>query len=140
MKHSHPELDGEYVVYVDEWRSYVAVSDGVCKLLGYTREQLLGKKIEDITPPEARSEVAREFHQYLHYSASVGEYILLAADGRRIPIRYKSIVFDDGCMGASWELCRAWKTTGKPIRLFFRTGAKPAKPRLHCSPVAEPND
>jgi PAS domain S-box-containing protein len=119
MKHSHAELDGEYVVYVDQSRRYVAVSDGVCKLLGYTREQLLGKKIEDITPPEARSEVAREFHQYLHYSALLGEYILLAADGRRIPIRYKSIVFDDGCMGASWELMPRMENHGETASPFL---------------------
>lgn len=124
MKHSHAELEGEYVVYVNEWRSYVAVSDGVCKLLGYTREQLLGKKIDDITPPEARSEVAREFHQYLHYSASIGEYILLAADGRRIPIRYKSIVFDDGCMGASWELMPRMENHGETDSPFFSDGRK----------------
>jgi PAS domain S-box-containing protein len=102
--HFHAELDGEYVVYVDSSRRYVAVSEGVCKLLGYSREQLLGKTIEDITPPEARSEVAVEFRQYLDHSALSGEYILLAANGRRIPIHYTSIVFEDGCMGARWEV------------------------------------
>ena len=82
--HFHPELDGEYVVYVDASRRYVTVTDGVCKLLGYSREELLGKTIEDITPPEARSDVADEFRQYLNDSVLSGEYILLAADGRRI--------------------------------------------------------
>jgi PAS domain S-box-containing protein len=101
--HFHPELDGEYVVYVDASRRYVTVTDGVCKLLGYSREELLGKTIEDITPPEARSDVADEFRQYLNDSVLSGEYILLAADGRRIPIHYTSIVFEDGCMGARWE-------------------------------------
>jgi len=101
--HFHPELDGEYVVYVDASRRYVTVTDGVCKLLGYSREELLGKTIEDVTPPEARSDVADEFRQYVNYSVLSGEYILLAADGRRIPIRYTSIVFADGCMGARWE-------------------------------------
>ena len=89
--HFHPELDGEYVVYVDASRRYVTVTDGVCKLLGYSREELLGKTIEDVTPPEARSDVADEFRQYVNYSVLSGEYILLAADGRRIPIRCGSL-------------------------------------------------
>ena len=48
-------------------------------------------------------DVADEFRQYLNDSVLSGEYILLAADGRRIPIHYTSIVFEDGCMGARWE-------------------------------------
>jgi PAS domain S-box-containing protein len=101
--HSHAELDGEYVVYVDASRRYIAVSDGACRLLGYSREQLLGKTIEDITPPEARHEVADQFREYVNYSVQSGEYILLAADGRRIPIHYTSMIFKDGCMGARWQ-------------------------------------
>src|SRR6185312_9778997 len=36
--HSHPELDGTYVAFVSPDRRYVAVTDGVCRLLGYSRE------------------------------------------------------------------------------------------------------
>ena len=92
------------MVYVDASRRYVTVTDGVCKLLGYSREELLGKTIEDITPPEARSDVADEFRQYLNDSVLSGEYILLAADGRRIrsttPRLYSKTV--------------AWAHAGKP--------------------------
>ncbi len=102
-QHSHPELEGEYVAFVDSSRRYVAVSEGVCRLLGYSREQLLGKTIDDITPPELRDDVSSEFRQYVKQSGLNGEYILQSADGRRIPIRYESKVFEDGCMGARWH-------------------------------------
>lgn len=100
--HSHPELSGEYVVFVDSARRYVEVSEGVCRLLGYTRNEILAMTIDDITPPELRLEVSGKFQQYVARGGLEGEYLLMAKDGRRVPIRYRSRVFPDGCLVAKW--------------------------------------
>src|ERR1700674_121230 len=101
--HSHSEIGGEYVVFVDANRRYVEVTDGVCQLLGYRREELLAKTIDDITAPELRSQVSETFRQYIAKGGLEGQYNLLAKDGRRVPIRYQAKVYPDGCLVARWE-------------------------------------
>jgi PAS domain-containing protein len=41
----------EYAAVVDRNRRYVQVSDSLCKLLGYQREELIGKQCDDVTAP-----------------------------------------------------------------------------------------
>jgi PAS domain S-box-containing protein len=101
--HSHPELDGKYIVFVDEHRRYVDVTDGVCELLGYSRSELLRMTIDDVTAPAIRSKTAPLFQQYLADGLMQGEYVLVHRDGRVVPITYTAAVFPDGCMVASWE-------------------------------------
>ncbi len=101
--HDHPEISGEYVVFVDSNRRYVDVTDSVCSLLGYSRAELLGKTIDDVTAPEIRSTVNETFQKYVNAGGLSGQFLLLARDGRRIPIYYESKVFPDGCLVARWE-------------------------------------
>jgi PAS domain S-box-containing protein len=100
---SHPELDGKYIVFVDEHRRYVDVTDGVCELLGYSRSELLKMTVDDVTAPVMRSRTAPLFQQYLADGRLHGEYVLLHRDGSEIPITYTATVFPDGCMVASWK-------------------------------------
>ncbi len=37
--HSHPELQSEYVVFANSSRRYLDCSDGVCRLLGFSRPE-----------------------------------------------------------------------------------------------------
>lgn len=87
---------------VDAERRYVWVTDGVCRLLGCSRQELLGKKIEDVTPPESRPDVDTQFAEYVDKRVHRGEYVLLHKSGRRIPIQYEARIFKDGCMVARW--------------------------------------
>lgn len=103
IRHAHSEIDGEYVVFVDSDRRYVEVTDGVCQLLGYSREELLAKTIDDITAPELRGLVPETFRQYVNHGGLEGQHSLLGKDGRRIPIRYQAKVYPDGCRVARWE-------------------------------------
>jgi len=103
ISHAHPEIDGQYVVFVDADRRYVEVTDGVCQLLGYSREELLAKTIDEITAPELRAQVPETFRQYINRGGLEGRHSLLAKDGRRIPIRYESKVYPDGCRVARWQ-------------------------------------
>jgi len=103
ISHAHSEIDGQYVVFVDADRRYVEVTDGVCQLLGYSREELLAKTIDEITAPELRAQVPETFRQYINQGGLEGRHALLAKDGRRIAIRYESKVYPDGCRVARWQ-------------------------------------
>jgi PAS domain S-box-containing protein len=101
--HSHIELDGRNIAFVDEQRRYLDVTDGVCELLGYTRSELLSMRIDDVTAPVMRSNTSSLFQQYLADGLQQGEYILRHRNGKEIPIDYIARVFPDGCMVARWE-------------------------------------
>ena len=103
LSHTHPELSGEYVAFVNANRQYVAVTEGVCKLLGYGRAELIGKRIDEITAPEIVETVPTRFQQYVKQGSLQGEFVLIGRDGRRIPIWYDARVFPDGCLVARWE-------------------------------------
>jgi PAS domain S-box-containing protein len=103
ITHAHSEIDGKYVAFVDANRRYVEVTDGVCQLLGYSREELLAKTIDDISAPELRPLVPEIFRQYIESGGLEGQHSLLAKDGRHILIRYQSKVYPDGCRVARWE-------------------------------------
>lgn len=101
--HSHAELEGANVVFVDEQRRYLDVTDGVCELLGYSRSELLTMRIDDVTAPVMRSNTSSLFQQYLADGLQHGEYVLLHRNGDEVPINYIARVFPDGCMAASWD-------------------------------------
>jgi hypothetical protein len=108
LDHGHPELAGaEYAVFVDLSRRYLDCTEGVCKLLGYTREELLRKRIDDIS--YNLDEVPKLFAEYLEAGKLEGEYVLQRSDMVPVPIRYRSFVFSDGCNAAIWEPITDWR-------------------------------
>ena len=101
--HSHVELEGRYVAFVDEQRRYLDVTDGVCELLGYSRSELLKMRIDDVTAHTMRSSAPQLFQQYLMDGLQRGSYILLHRNGYEIPISYIARAFPDGCLVARWD-------------------------------------
>lgn len=101
--HSHAELEGRYVAFVDEQRRYLDVTDGVCELLGYSRSELLTMRIDDVTAPTIRSSASPLFEQYLNDGLQRGSYILRHRNGNEIPITYIARAFPDGCLVARWD-------------------------------------
>ena len=88
----------------DVARCFVHISDNMCRMMGYTREELYGRSVLEFMTPEYRAEVV------LHAQARVGEDNPLAhtgplrhdgeffrKDGSRLWIETVSVpVFDDG--------------------------------------------
>ena len=108
LTHAHAELKGaKYVVCVDRSRRYVDCTDDVCELLGYSRQEMLGKRIEDISYDV--NLVQKLFADYVQSGAQQGDYILRRRNLTPLPIRYRAFVFDDGCHAAIWELVPGWK-------------------------------
>jgi PAS domain-containing protein len=102
LHHAHPELQGaEFVVFADSTRRYVDCCDAACALLGFTREEMLSKTIEDVS--YNFNEVPQLFAQYLKRRTMEGEFVLRRKDQAPVPIRFKAFVFSDGCNAAIWE-------------------------------------
>lgn len=105
--HSHPQLDQKYVVFSDSSRRYLDCSDGVCELLGYSRMELTGMTIDDVS---YRPQITHGlFEQYVKQGSLEGQYILRHKSGKAVFIQYRSEVFSDGCMAAVWEPVEDWK-------------------------------
>ena len=108
LSHAHAELNGaQYVVFVDSSRRYVDCTEGVCEVLGYLREEILGKRIEDISYDVKQAEEL--FAEYVKVGGQEGEYVLRRKDLTPLPIRYRAFVFNDGCHAAIWDPVRGWK-------------------------------
>jgi CheY-like chemotaxis protein len=84
--HSHEDFDGEYVAFVDRDRKYIDVTDGVCDLLGYSREDLLGMRIDDVAAPAEAANVVPLFQRYVAEKGQDGAFILQGRGGKLIPI------------------------------------------------------
>jgi PAS domain S-box-containing protein len=95
--HGHPEVEGDCVMYVDSERRYTFVSDGVCNLLGYPREHLLGMTIDEITYPET-ADVATQFQEYRRAGRQQGRFLLRHRTGSPVPVSFNARVLPDGCM------------------------------------------
>src|SRR5580693_8697390 len=98
--HDIPEVQSEkYVVFADSHRRYVACSQGVCDLLGYSENEILSKTIDQLS--FFTSDVPAMFDRFVQRGALDGMYLLRHKDGRPISIRYRSWTFDDGCLAAA---------------------------------------
>lgn len=108
LTHGHPEVaNAKYLVFADSQLRYTDCSGGVCELLGYSREELLEKTIEDVSFNE--KEVSSAFSQFLRRGGMEGGYVLRHKHGMPIPINYHAFVFSDGCKAAVWEPIKDWR-------------------------------
>jgi PAS domain-containing protein len=107
LSHKHREMQNEeYIVFVDLGRRYVDCTAAVCDLLGYTRDEMLQKKIDDASYD---SRVRKLFELYRTNKEQQGEYILQRKDRMPVPIYYTAFVFDDGCNAAIWQPIKDWR-------------------------------
>ena len=66
---------------------YVAVNDFACRLLGYSREELLGLSPEDVSPD---SPMAAGFKELVGNGVLVGESLVRTKTGRDIKVQYRA--------------------------------------------------
>jgi PAS domain S-box-containing protein len=106
--HNHPEVERqEFVVFTDSARRYVDCTDGVCRLLGYSRSEMLERTIDSVSFHD--EQVSKLFAEYLERGQLDGEFVLKHKSGKPVPIRYRAFVFPDGCAAAVWEPVRDWR-------------------------------
>ena len=94
--HGHKFSKRTRAMFVDRDRRYIHVTDGAAELVGYTREELLGCRIDDISAPEM--DVPRKFRSYIRNGSQHGVFSLRHRDGHILRVRYAATVLADGCM------------------------------------------
>ena len=87
-------------VEVDSSRRYIAVNDAACQLLGYTREELLSKTIDEISYPSG-AHVRPMFTKFLEDGSMNGIFALRRKTGEAIMVRFESQVVDGRSL-AKW--------------------------------------
>ncbi len=100
--HHDPSAEGKYVVVADLNRNYTFATDPVCELLGYDRAMLLELRIDDIV--DGSTHVAAPlFQQFVAEGKQTGRITLRHRSGKKVPVKYSSLVEPDGCVVAHWE-------------------------------------
>ena len=86
--------DGIFVADLDG--RYIDVNDAGCRMLGYSREELLGKAIVDLLPAD---DIPRLWHSkalLLEGAINVSEWRLLRKDGNYVPVEVSTRILADG--------------------------------------------
>jgi PAS domain S-box-containing protein len=83
------EVEPQYVTVVDSDRKYVEVSDSFCQLVGYQREELLGKRYDDLTAPNT-NDIPTVFGLFQKLGYMHGLWLLVSREGTRILVRYEA--------------------------------------------------
>ena len=100
--HHDPVADGKYVVVADMNRNYTFATDPVCELLGYDRAMLLELRIDDIV--DGSTQVAAPlFQQFVAEGKQAGKITLRHRSGKKVLVKYSSMMEPDGCVVAHWE-------------------------------------
>ncbi len=80
------ETAGEGFVLMDDHLRIVEVNDSYCRMLGYRREEILGKTTPDLASDEFRQFITGSRERLLAMDYRTFEGALMAKDGRRVPV------------------------------------------------------
>ena len=100
------EVEPQYVTVVDSERKYVEVSDSFCQLLGYQREELVGKRYDDLTAPNT-NDIATVFGLFQRLGYMHGLWMLVSREGTRILVRYEAWLRPDSYIEGHMEVVGA---------------------------------
>jgi len=86
--------DGIFIANIDG--QYIDVNIAGCKLLGYTREEIIGKTILDLIPPDETDRLLKSKEQLLKGRTHVAEWSLRRKDGTVLPVEVSAKILPDG--------------------------------------------
>jgi len=92
----------KYVVFVDVQGRYLEVIPGICRLLGYKREELIGKMLDDIFQEKPRTPWDDMYQQFLRQGFLHGRHVLRHKNGQPINIQYQAHFLPGGKVMAEW--------------------------------------
>jgi PAS domain S-box-containing protein len=75
---------------------YIYVNEAGCRLLGCSRDEIVGKTIDDFIAPEDSDRLARSKHEMLRGTSHVGEWKLRRKDGTWVPVEVNANILPDG--------------------------------------------
>ncbi len=71
----------EAILLSDDQTRFVDANPAACALVGYSRDELLGLRAEDIYPPELRSHLGKHWRTFMETGRASGEMPLVRKDG-----------------------------------------------------------
>ncbi|MGZ3448485.1 MAG: PAS domain S-box protein [Polyangiales bacterium] len=86
--------DGVFVADLEG--RYTSVNATGCRMLGYSCEELIGKTIVDLLPPEDVSRLAQSRDALLAGGTQVAEWTLRRKDGSYLPVEVSAKILPDG--------------------------------------------
>ena len=78
------------MLIADDQRRYVDANRAACLFLRCTREEVLRRSIDDLTPPEAHADTAALWDAFLRDGLQSGTFELLMPDGPRLRVDYSA--------------------------------------------------
>jgi len=78
----------ELVLVADDAMRYVAANETAHRALGYPPGALIGRSIEDVTPPGRAEDAAATWATFLRLGRLDGQYRLVAAGGAVLELEY----------------------------------------------------
>jgi PAS domain S-box-containing protein len=93
----------DYTTVVDMDRRYIDVSDSFCELVGYRREELIGKSYDEISAPNT-NDIPIVFRLFVKNGYMHGLWMLVHRRGTRILVRYEAWVRADCQIHSNMEL------------------------------------
>ena len=78
------------MVIADDERRYVAANPAACLLLRLPEDEVLKRTIEDLTPPEDRSQVGPMWEAFVRDGTQRGTFELLMPDGPTVRVEYSA--------------------------------------------------
>jgi PAS domain S-box-containing protein len=106
MSPSQWKVKPDYTTVVDSDRRYVEVSDSFCKLVGYKREDLIGKRYDDLSAPNT-NDIPVVFDLFSRLRYMHGMWMLVSRNGARILVRYESWLRPDSLIQGNMEVVGA---------------------------------
>ena len=92
-----------YITVVNAHRKFVEVSPSFCKLLGYPREELVGKLFDDFTVPHTINIVIL-WRLFEWTQRMVGIWVYANRSGTKLFVRYEAFARPDGYYETHMEL------------------------------------
>jgi len=80
------ETAGEGFILMDDHLRIVEVNDSYCRMLGYRREEIIGKTTFELAGDEFRQFISGSRERLLAMDYRTFEGVLVAKDGRRVPV------------------------------------------------------
>jgi PAS domain S-box-containing protein len=99
-------VEPTYTVVVNKERKYTDVSDSFCKLLGYAREELIGRRCDDFTAPRT-NDISVVMDLFLKSGYMHGIWVFVHRRGTKILVRYEVWLRADGQYQGHMELLGA---------------------------------
>jgi PAS domain S-box-containing protein len=99
------QVPPDYTAVVDMDRRYLEVSDSFCQLVGYSREELIGKTYDDISAPST-NDIPIVFRLFIKNGYMHGLWMLVHRRGTPILVRYEAWVRPDCQIQSNMELVR----------------------------------